>query len=71
MGLEILPATIANIRQLIRRLQAGEMVITGVDRPTSDLKYHPVFFGRPAQLPTHYIYLALKAHVPIVLLASM
>jgi phosphatidylinositol dimannoside acyltransferase len=71
VGLEILPATMGNIRQLIHRLEAGEMVITGVDRPTPDLKYHPVFFGRPAQLPTHHIYLAQKARVPIVLLASI
>ncbi|OGO34108.1 MAG: hypothetical protein A2W35_14280 [Chloroflexi bacterium RBG_16_57_11] len=71
VGLEILPATMANIRQLVHRLEAGEMVLTGVDRPMPDLKYHPVFFGRPAQLPTHHIYLAQKAHVPIVLLASI
>jgi lauroyl/myristoyl acyltransferase len=71
VGLEILPATVANIRQLVHRLEAGEMVLTGVDRPMPDLKYHPVFFGRPAQLPTHHIYLAQKARVPIVLLASI
>ena len=71
VGFEILPATTANIRQLVHRLQDGEMVLTGVDHPMPDLKYHPVFFGRPAQLPTHHIYLAQKARVPIVLLASV
>ena len=71
VGLEILPATQGNIRQLIHRLEAGETVFTGVDHPAPDLRYHPVFFGRPAQLPTHHIFLALKARVPIVVMVSM
>jgi KDO2-lipid IV(A) lauroyltransferase len=71
VGFELLPATMANIRHLVHRLEAGEMVLTGVDRPMPDLKYHPVFFGRPAQLPTHYVYLAQKARVPIVLWSSV
>jgi phosphatidylinositol dimannoside acyltransferase len=70
-GLEILPASVPNFRRIIHRLEAGEMVLTGVDHPTPDLKYHPLFFGRPAELPTHHIYLAQKARVPIVLLASI
>jgi phosphatidylinositol dimannoside acyltransferase len=71
VGLEILPATLANIRQLVHRLESGEMVLTGIDHPVPDLKYHPIFFGRPAQLPTHHIFLAQKARVPIVLLAAI
>jgi KDO2-lipid IV(A) lauroyltransferase len=30
----------------------------------------PRFFGRPAVLPIHHIYLALKTHVPIVVALS-
>lgn len=71
VGVEILPATIGNIRQVIHRLEAGETVITGVDHPAPDQKYQPVFFGRPAQLPAHHIFLALKARVPIVLMISV
>jgi KDO2-lipid IV(A) lauroyltransferase len=71
VGMEILPATMANLRQAVRRLQAGETVITGVDYPRPGLKYQPRFFGRPAQLPTHHVYLAQKACVPVVLLASV
>lgn len=71
VGVEILPASIANLRQLVHRLEAGEMVITGIDHPRPGLNHHPVFFGRPAQLPTHHIYLAQKARVPIVLLAPI
>lgn len=71
VGMEILPASMANLRQTVHRLQAGEMVVTGVDHPRPGLKHQPLFFGRPAQLPTHHVYLAQKAGVPIVLLASV
>jgi KDO2-lipid IV(A) lauroyltransferase len=55
---------------VIRRLQAGEIVVTGIDRPMEDLKYRPRFFDRPAQLPVHYVQIALAAKVPILLMAS-
>jgi phosphatidylinositol dimannoside acyltransferase len=71
VGMEILPASIGNLRQAVHRLAKGEMVITGIDYPRPGLKYQPLFFGRPAQLPTHHVYLAQKACVPIVLLASV
>jgi lauroyl/myristoyl acyltransferase len=41
------------------------MVVTGLDRPLPESKYRPNFFGRPTPLPVHYIYLALKAEVPV------
>ena len=69
-GMEILPASFPNFRQAIHRLQAGETVITGLDRPVSSAKYYPVFFGRPAHLPTHYIHLALAAKVPLLVFAA-
>jgi lauroyl/myristoyl acyltransferase len=70
-GIEILPASMANIRQVIERLQAGETVLTGIDRPQNGLKYHPRFFGRQAHLPVHYIHIGLKAHVPLVVMAAI
>lgn len=70
-GLEILPASIANLRQVIERLGGGEMAVTGIDRPMAGLKYRPRFFGRPALLPTHHVYLALKARVPVMVLAAL
>lgn len=70
-GLEILPASIANLRLAIERLKGGEMLLTGIDRPMPDLKYRPRFFGRPALLPTHHIYLALKARAPLIVLGAV
>ena len=70
-GVEILPASIHNIRQTIDRLKAGETVLTGLDRPVPDTKYHPRFFGHPAVVPVHYIQLALKANVPLVVMSSI
>jgi len=70
VGGEIIPATMSNLKQVIRRLQAGEIVVTGIDRPMEDLKYRPRFFDRPAQLPVHYVQIALAAKVPILLMAS-
>lgn len=69
-GGEIIPATMANLKHVIRRLQAGEIVVTGIDRPMENLKYHPRFFDLPAHLPVHYVQLALAAKVPVLLMAS-
>jgi KDO2-lipid IV(A) lauroyltransferase len=70
-GLEILPATIRNIRETIERLKAGEMVITGLDRPVQDPNYRPHFFGHPAFVPVHYIQLAMRAQVPLVVMGAV
>ena len=64
-GIEVKPATLAVLREATRRLESGETVVTGVDRPMPESKYHPRFFGRPTPLPVHYIYLALKTKVPV------
>ena len=60
-GLDLVPASSQAIRQAIRKLRTGGNVLTGIDRPLEDVKYRPVFFGRPANLPVHHIHLALAA----------
>jgi KDO2-lipid IV(A) lauroyltransferase len=70
-GLEILPASVSTFRQAIRRLREGEIVMTGVDRPISNPKVKPLFFGKPASLPIHYVYLAQEAKVPLVLICAI
>ncbi|MDI6694722.1 MAG: lysophospholipid acyltransferase family protein [Anaerolineales bacterium] len=70
-GLEILPANVANLRQAARRLSQGETILTGIDRPMPGLKYRPLFFDRPALLPTHHVYLALKAGAPVIVMGAM
>jgi len=44
--------------------------MTGIDHPAPENNPRPRFFGLPAALPTHYIYLALKAKVPVVVVGS-
>lgn len=71
VGMEIMPANLANLKSTIQRLAAGEIVLTGIDRPMPGLKYRPLFFGQPACLPTQHITLALKTNAPIVVLAPI
>lgn len=68
--INLVPGSVYGLRQAIRYLKQGGMVITGIDRPQE--AYHPCphFFGRTAALPTHHIFLALKAQVPVVVAAS-
>lgn len=68
-GVELLPATLVNLRQVIRRLENGELVVTGIDRPQENLKMLPRFFGHPAHLPVHYVQLAQAAKVPLLVMA--
>jgi phosphatidylinositol dimannoside acyltransferase len=70
-GIEIIPGSMDALRKAIRRLQAGEMVITGIDRPQVDSKYSPRFFGRPATMPVLHILLALKTGAPVVVTAAI
>ena len=70
-GLDLVPASTEAIRQAIRRLKQGENVLTGIDRPIQNVKYHPTFFGRPANLPVHHIHLALAAASPVVVAAAI
>jgi KDO2-lipid IV(A) lauroyltransferase len=70
-GLQMTPASMPALREALNRLQAGGTVLTGADRPIPDPKYLPKFFGRPAPLPVHHVYLALKAKVPVYVFASI
>jgi phosphatidylinositol dimannoside acyltransferase len=70
-GIEIIPGSVDALRKAIRRLQAGEMVLTGIDRPQVDSKYCPRFFGRPAAMPVLHILLALKTNAPVVVTAAI
>ena len=64
-GLNLVPGSVGAFRQAIKYLQRGGIVLTGIDRPIPGPNPCPRFFGRPAALPVHPIFLATKAHVPI------
>lgn len=66
MGMEMIPGSVHGLRRAIRYLRQGGFVLTGVDRPVPGTEPKPRFFGQRASLPVHHIYIALKAHVPIV-----
>jgi lauroyl/myristoyl acyltransferase len=67
----ILQASVGNIKYAVDHLAAGGMVITGIDRPDDRYVYRPKFFGRPAAVPIHYVFLALKAKVPVIVAATI
>ncbi len=61
-GLEMTPISLKSLRQAIRRLQQGGIVITGVDRPIDQGNRPVEFFGATACLPTGYIDLPLRTN---------
>lgn len=71
IGMNVVPGSFAALRQALRHLQRGGMVLTGIDRPVPAPRVCPRFFGRPAALPTHHVSLAVKAGVPVLFLVPM
>lgn len=69
VGMRLLPASLGTFRQALKHLQQGGIVVTGIDRPIPQPEVCPRFFGRPASLHMHHIFLATKAQVPIVVAA--
>ena len=65
MGLNLVHSSAVGLRQSIRYLQQGGMVVTGIDRPMEGFQTQPRFFGRPASLPNHHIFLSLKTQAPL------
>ncbi len=70
-GFDVVPASVSTIRQAEKRLLEGGTVLTGIDRPLSQTKYFPRFFGRPAALPVIHIHLALRTNAPVVVAAPI
>jgi KDO2-lipid IV(A) lauroyltransferase len=70
-GLEIVPASFGSVKNAIEYLRAGGLVISAMDRPDETSSYRPNFFGLPAAMPIHHVFLALKAQVPIIVAAIL
>jgi lauroyl/myristoyl acyltransferase len=70
-GLRMLQASIGSLKHAVNHLRNGGMVITGIDRPDESYPYRPKFFGHPAAVPIHHVFLALKAHVPVIVAATL
>jgi len=69
-GMNLVPASLSAMKQAARHLEEGGVVLTGMDRPVAEPKTRPRFFGHAAFLPTHHIHLALKAGVPVMIIAA-
>ena len=69
-GLNIAQASVGSIKHAVDHLKAGGLVITGIDRPDENYTYRPKFFNRPAAIPIHHVFLAVKAHVPVIVVAT-
>jgi KDO2-lipid IV(A) lauroyltransferase len=70
-GIDFTPISVGALKRAVDYLKDGGMVITAVDRPDPSNTYRPTFFGRPAAVPIHYIFLALKANVPVIVAAPI
>lgn len=68
-GIKAVPTTMSALKQATQYLKDGGTVITGLERPLPESKYKPMFFGRPTSLPVHYVTLAVRTNVPIVVVA--
>jgi KDO2-lipid IV(A) lauroyltransferase len=69
-GMNLVPTSVSALRQAVKHLQQGGLVVTGIDRAIENPPVCPRFFGSPAALPVHHIYLAQKAHVPVQIFAT-
>jgi phosphatidylinositol dimannoside acyltransferase len=69
-GMNLVPVSVGALRQALRHLQQGGAVLTGIDRPIPEPKTCPRFFGHPAALPMHHIFLAAKAQVPVMIMVT-
>lgn len=65
-GMNVWPTSNDSIKKAIKHLRLGGVVMTGIDRPDASYPYHPMFFGHPAPLPVHHVFMALKAQVPVL-----
>lgn len=70
-AIEVMPMSVESLRLGKQRLQEGKAIITGLDRPLDESKYHPKFFGYPSTLPVTYVKLALQTQSPIVVVACI
>lgn len=66
-GINLMPIDVSALRKSLAALRAGELVVTGIDRPDPYGAGEMLpFFGKPARLPVGHVRLALQTGVPVV-----
>lgn len=66
LGISVLPLTHTGLRQVMRALDANEMVVTAIDRDVLGTGQTFDFFGHPARIPTGPAELAVRRGTPIL-----
>jgi KDO2-lipid IV(A) lauroyltransferase len=71
VGFEMTPVSLEALKLAARRLESGGSILTGADWPMPEPdKAQPRFFGHPAPLPLTHVRLAMRAGVPVRLIAG-
>ena len=66
-GINLMPIDVSALRRSLAALRAGELVVTGIDRPDPYGAGEMLpFFGQPARLPVGHVRLALQTGAPVV-----
>jgi lauroyl/myristoyl acyltransferase len=66
-GINLMPIDVSALRRSLEALRAGQLVVTGIDRPDPHGAGEMLpFFGRPARLPVGHVRLALQTNAPVV-----
>lgn len=66
LGISVLPLTHAGLRQVMRALDANEMVITAIDRDVLGTGRPFDFFGHTASIPTGAMEMSIRRGTPIL-----
>ena len=66
LGISVLPLDLGGLKQVVKGLAAGEMIVTAVDRDLTGTGIDVDFFGRPAPIPTGPAAIALRRGTPIL-----
>ncbi|HEX6547299.1 MAG TPA: lysophospholipid acyltransferase family protein [Candidatus Dormibacteraeota bacterium] len=66
LGISVLPLSRHGLRQVIQALEAGEMIVTAIDRDVLGTGAEIEFFGRPARIPTGPATIALRRGAPLL-----
>ncbi len=66
LGISVLPTNRAGLRRVLQSLEAGEMVVTAIDRDVLGTGALLPFFGRLARIPLGPAQIALRHGVPLL-----
>ena len=66
LGISVLPLNRTGLKQVVQALDAGEMIVTAIDRDVAGTGILVDFFGRPAPIPTGPAAMALRKGVPLL-----